>query len=467
METTQQPLRVEITAHREFLASDTAGQKLFIMLKLRPTHEIAQTRPPTAVSLLIDTSGSMYEVVTGNPQPTGNVISVDGNQYREVQGGKTKIDMVIESLHHLIDSGRLDHNDKLCLIQFDDQASTLIGLTPATETQPLKQAIERLKQFSGGTCMGRGMEQALNILSSQPMTSKRALIFTDGQTFDELECQQLANQFALNGIPITALGVGEYNEDLLVNLSDTTAGRVYHVVAEKATGLQVAIENLPQTIFEEYLQAQQEVINNLAINVKTVKGVKLTRITKVYPEQAEIPLKQQPYHVGSAMGRDDTIFILEFDVDSRASSKVRVAQIGLTYDIPAQNRRGELPPQNVVVQFLAGQGASVATDQEVMGYVQQRNIAQLIDDATQIADQNPDLAEQKIETARRLTVKIGNQDMLNSLNESIEELRKTRKISAGTRKTVKMGSKSKTVKMSTSELNEGSSDEQIRQITGT
>ena len=461
-----QPLKVEITPHREFLAADTPAQKLFIMLKLRPAKEVASSRPPTAVSLLIDTSGSMYEVVAGNPQTTGNTIVADGNQYQEVIGGKTKIDLVIESLNSLIDSDRLNEKDHLCLIQFDDRASTLIGLTPATQTSELKDAIAKLKQYSGGTCMGRGMEQALEILSQQSMTSTRALIFTDGQTFDEFECKELADKFAQSGIPITALGVGEYNEDLLVNLSDTTGGRVHHVVAQQAKGMQVSIENLPQTIFEEYLQAQQEVINNLALSIKTVKGVELSRITRVYPDQAEFTLKQPPFPIGSAMGHDETVFILEFDVDSRAGSRVRIAQLGLTYDVPAQNRRGELLPQNIVVQFVAGQGATASVDQEVMGYVQQRNISKLVDDATKIADQNPEQAEKIMDTARRLTIKIGNQDMLESLNEGIEELRKTRKISPGTRKTVKMGSKGKTVKMS-NDINDQLSDEQIRQITGT
>lgn len=466
MELTQ-PLIVEITPHREFLAADTPDQKLFLMLKLRPTKEVANTRPSTSVSLLIDTSGSMYEIVSGNPQPTGNFYTVDNNKYREVKGGKSKIDIVIESLHNLIDSTLLNREDKICLIQFDDSASTLINLTPATEKQELKNAISRLKDFSGGTCMGKGMEEALEILRQQSMTNRKVIIFTDGQTFDEFECQELAKNFAQNGISITALGIGEYNEDLLINLSDTTAGKVYHVVEKEATGTQISIETIPQTIFAEYQNTISEVINNLAMTVKTVKGVELIRTTKVYPEQADFPLHQQPYHIGSVTGKDETIFILEFDVDSRANSRVRVAQLGLTYDIPAQNRRGELTPQNIVIQFLSGQGATTTVDQEVMGYVQQRNISQLIDDATKIAEQNPQLAEEKMETARRLTVKIGNQDMLASLNEGIIELRKTRKISSATRKTVKMGAKGKTVKMSTTQMDDSLSDEQIRQITGT
>ncbi|MFM7712856.1 MAG: VWA domain-containing protein, partial [Microcystis sp.] len=111
-------------------------------------------------------------------------------------------------------------------------------------------------------------------------------------------------------------------------------------------------------------------------------------------------------------------------IDSRTSSRARIAQIGLTYDIPGLNRRGEQPPLNVVVQFLAGQGTVAQVNQEVMGYVQQRNIAQLASDATKIADKDPNKAEQLLETARRLTVKIGNDDMLASLNQASDELRK-------------------------------------------
>ena len=459
-------LNVALTPHREFLPADTADQKLFLMLKLQPTQEVAKTRPSTTCAFLIDTSGSMYEIVAGNPQSTGHTYQQDGKTYSQVTGGTTKLDIVMKSLRNLINSGRLDQNDRLTLIQFDDKASTLIGLTPATQISEIEEAIAKLEDFSGGTCMGRGMKQALSLLASQSMTSRRALIFTDGETFDEAECKELAQEFANKGIPITALGIGDYNEDLLMNLGDNTGGRLHHVVADSAKGTQVAIADLPDKLFEEIGQAQKEVINNLALNVKTVEGVKLNRVTRVYPDQAEFPLTEQPHPIGVALGDDETVFVLEFDVDSRVSCRVRLAQLGLTYDVPGQKRRGELTPQNVVVQFIAGQNGAAQVDQEVMGYVQQRNISQLVGNATKIADSNPDQAEKLLETARRLTVKIGNKAMEESLNDAQDELRKTRKISAGTRKTVKMGSKGKTVKMN-DDFNNQLSDEQIRAISGT
>ncbi|NET68581.1 MAG: VWA domain-containing protein [Moorea sp. SIO1G6] len=460
------PLYVAITPHREFLPADTPDQKLFVMLKLRPTKAVAVQLPSTSFAFVIDTSGSMYEVVEGETKPTGRVYTEDGNDYEEVIGGKTNIDIVIESLLSLVGSNQLGGSDRIAIIQFDDQASTIVGLTPATQTIELEAGIEKLRNYSGGTCMGEGMEQTLTMLSGQTMTSRRALIFTDGQAFDEEECRELAKQFAENGIPITALGVGEYNEDLLINLSDTTAGHLHHIVSGDATGTDVAIRDLPQILFREFSQAQQEVINNLTLTAKTVKGVKLTRVVRAYPDQAEFPLIQYPYLIGTVIANDETVFILEFTIDSHSSSRVRIAQLGLTYDIPGQNRRGELPPQNVVVQFVAGQSGAAQVDPEVMGYVQQCNISQLVTQATRLADSNPEEAGKLLDTARRMTVRIGNQAMLDSLNQAQDELRKTRKISSGTRKTIKMGSRGKTIKM-TGDINSDLSEEQIRNLSGT
>jgi Ca-activated chloride channel family protein len=45
-------LNVTLTPHREFLPADSPAQKLFIMLKLRPTKEVANTRPSTTFTLM-------------------------------------------------------------------------------------------------------------------------------------------------------------------------------------------------------------------------------------------------------------------------------------------------------------------------------------------------------------------------------------------------------------------------------
>ena len=458
-------LQIRISPHREFLPADAPEQKLFLMLKVRPTKEVANTRPPTNFIFIIDTSGSMYEVVKDVGEPTGRIFESDGNQYQEVEGGKSKLDIVIESLKSLLHSGKLSQSDRIAVIQFDDKASTLIELTPATQIPEIENAIDRLGDFSGGTRMGLGMSRAYDLLANLGMASHRTLIFTDGHTFDEDRCLELGQQYAAHNIPITALGVGDFNEDLLIKLSDFTAGRVHHVVGEPTKGANISIQDLPNQIIAEFSQAQQDVITNLALTVKTVKGVQLTRIIRAYPEQAEFSLHSEPYSIGNCVAGDETVFILEFKIESRPASRVRIAQLGLTYDVPGKNRRGEIPPQDLTVQFVAGQMAA-QVDPEVMGYIQQCNIVELLKKATQVAENNPQQAEAIFETARRMTQRIGNEKMTRSIGDAQAELRKTRKISSGTCKTIKIGSKGKTVRMS-NDINDELSDEEIRQASGT
>jgi Ca-activated chloride channel homolog len=438
-------LNVSMTPHREFLPADTDEQKLFLMLKIRPQGEAAKSRPSTTFAFAIDTSGSMYEAV----------------------GGTTKLNVAMQSLQKLLHSGCLTPEDRIALIQFDSNASTLIGLTPATEISQIESAINKLTNFSGGTCLELGMQQVLSLLRDRAMTSRQALIFTDGHTIGEDDCLELATKLAESNIPLTALGIGEFNENFLVDLSDRTGGKCGHVVPGTAIGTQIAITDLPNYIIETYQEAQKDTINNLKLNIKTVKGVELIRITRAYPDQAEYSLSsQQPYALGNAKSGDDTVYILEFNIDSRSTARARIAEIGLTYDIPGLNRQGEHPPENVIIQFVAGQGTAAQVDPEVMGYVQQRNITQLVGEATKAAEHNPAKAEELLATARRMTVKVGNNDMLASLNQASDELRKTKKISADTRKTVTIGTRGKTVKM-TNDINDEISTDDIRDRTGT
>lgn len=438
-------LNVSIAPHREFLPADASEQKLFVMLKLRPTKDAASIRPSTTFSFVIDTSGSMQE---------------------QISGGKTKIDVVVDSIRTLLHSGKLESSDRVSIIQFDDSASVVANLTPANDINSLDQAIAKLPNYSGGTRMALGMDKALSLLAQESMTVRRNLIFTDGQTFDDEQCRDLAAKYASSNVPITALGVGDYDEDLLTFLSDTTGGKCFHIVPGAALGNQVAIADLPSTLFNEFSQAQKEVINNLSLSVKTVKGVKLLRAARVYPTVAEFPIIQEPYHIGNAEAGDITVLILEFIIEKREASRVRIAQLGFTYDIPGQNRRGELEPQNLVVQFVAGQDFAVQVDPEVMQYVQQSNIMQMVNEATKIAEQDPQKAAEILGNAKRITQRLGNTDLSISLNIAEEDLRKTRRISSDARKTIKLGARGKTVKMS-GDINDELTDEEIRAASGT
>jgi len=207
-----------------------------------------------------------------------------------------------------------------------------------------------------------------------------------------------------------------------------------------------------------------EVVTNVTLSVKTVRDVALERITRVYPTQTEVDRSVQPHPLGNAEAGDWTVYILEFTLPTRGPSRIRLAQLGLTYEVPGQGYRGELPPIDVVAEFTTNESLSSRIDPQVMQWVQQRNIEMLVKQAAQEAKSDPAKAAKTLELARNMTVKLGNSAMTQALDRAVGELRSSKTLSLGTQKTLKIGAKTQTLK-----AEPGSalpSDEEIRKITG-
>ncbi|MGB9877956.1 MAG: VWA domain-containing protein, partial [bacterium] len=131
-------LNIVVKPHRSYLRANTSEpQKLFVMLRLIPERQVAQTRPPIAIALVIDTSGSMRE-------ETNNVV---------------KLEQAIKAAHKFIDAPQLQEGDKLCIIQFDSTSEVLLPLSPL-DRDKAHRVVETLRNYDGGTEMGRGMQNA-------------------------------------------------------------------------------------------------------------------------------------------------------------------------------------------------------------------------------------------------------------------------------------------------------------------
>jgi Ca-activated chloride channel homolog len=447
-------IQVSLTPHRGFLRASPEGsaetQKLFLLAQLTPQ---TTTRAPLALTFVVDTSGSMRE---------------------KVDGGKNKLELVTQALTSLVQSSDLTSSDQVAIVQFDDDSSTLTNLT--SDRGRLAQAVDALRKHSGGTMMGLGMLEALTNVSSGSR-NKRMMLLTDGATFDEDACRAVTGTYVAQGITITSLGVGdEFNEDLMGEISDRTGGRVIHVVAKNANPpASVLASDLPTVLGDEFRRAASEVITNLEFTLRGVKGVTLDRVTRVYPFLAEIELARfeggAKAKAGNLEASTQTAFLLELTLPPRPPAKVRIAQIGLTFDVPGEGTRGEIPPTDVVVEFTFDENQTAAVNPEVMGYVQQRNLEGLVKQAAQEAQTNPVQAAKTIEIARQMTVRLGNSAMTVALDQAKTELEQTKGISSGTAKTIKMGAKTQTIKVGgpsdvSTPSNGLPSDEEIRKLTG-
>lgn len=459
-------LDFKLHPHREYLMAHQPGQKLFLALKVRPDQKAALARPQLAIAFVVDTSGSMREVVTEPKERTGQSVRVDGKEYEVVRGAKSKMDLVVEALRGLLNSPALRPTDRLALVKFDDHARVLQPFTEAAHKARLLGAVNQLPQFSGGTHMGAGMLLGLEQLKGVG-GSRRMILLTDGQAFDEPLVEQAAQELAEAHIPVTAIGVGDdWNEDLLTAITDRTQGKPFHIVPDTEHPLPPSLRatELPKAILGELESAASEVITHLGLSVRTVKDVVLERITRVYPTQAEVDLRAKPHPLGNAAQGDWTVFVLEFTLPARPPARIRIAQLGLTYEVPGQAYRGEVPPLDLVVEFTTDEALAARVDPEVMQWVQQRNIEGLIKQATVEARTDPSKAAKTLELARNLTVKLGNSAMTQALDRAMGELKSSKTISLNTAKTLKIGAKTQVLKQGPGEGLP--SDEEIRRITG-
>ena len=458
-------LTAALTPHREHLLAQTSGQKLFVALTVRPGEKASRARPQLSVAFVVDTSGSMRETVTEPTERTGRTTVVDGQRYEVVRGAKSKMDLVEESLTGVFASDLLQGDDRLALVKFDDEAEVLLPFTEARHRDDAAGAVKRLSDFSGGTLMGAGMQEALELLRLE-QGSKRLLLLTDGRTADEDLVREVGEALAQERVAVTAIGVGEeWNEELLTELTDRTQGKPFYVVpdAQDPQPPAVRMTDLPDELTTELQNTANEVVTGLRLSVRTVKDVTLERVTRVYPTQNEVDRTGAQLFLGSAGAGEDTVFILEFTLPARPSARMRLAQLALTYEVPGADYRGETEPLDVVVEFTTDEARASRLSGEVMRWVQQRNVEGLIRQATLQAPGDPAGAQKTMELARAMTVRLGNGVMTKALDRAIGELSSGKTVSVATAKTLKIGAKTQTLQSGSDDL---PGDDEIRRMTG-
>ena len=99
--------------------------------------------------------------------------------------------------------------------------------------------------------------------------------------------------------------------------------------------------------------------------------------------------------------------------------------------------------------------------------MQQRNVDRMVHDAMQQAPADADAARQTLEAAQGVSQRIGNAPMTRMIEGAIRELNNTGAISSGTRKTVSIGGRTRTVRVSDGGVAENvPAESDIRRLTG-
>lgn len=459
-------LHLVFKPHRDNLRADTSeAQKIFVLLKVIPAGPLASARPPLALTLVIDTSGSMREFGHRAARP-------DSDERDAFQ--LSKLERAIEATNAVLCDPRLVEGDLISLVQFDDVARVVFPLSPLGNGEAARAALPKLRGFSGGTKLAPGLLAAKRELARilQGGAAQRVLLLTDGQAFDPEACRAAAQELAAANAPLIAIGVGEdYNEELLRDLAEIWRGRPYHLQD---------IERLEEVFGLEVQSSTREVITDLQAQVQTVMGVSLDSVTRVYPDLAEMSLAPAPSQVapsqdginvslGNIMAGDYTVFVLELTVAGRArgAGRARLAQVQLSGTAATRAQVVASPRHDIVVSF-SGEDERVETvDHEVLGYVEQRNVDRLVQDAMSGAQRDLPGARRSLQSALEMTKRLGNLRVTRLLQRSLDELDAGGKLSPATRKTVMLETRTRTVKTRVADdSSDLPSENDIRRLTG-
>ena len=196
-------ISLQTKVNRTIFQSLPTTQKVYLLVEVKPQGTAASAHMPLNAGFVLDRSGSM--------------------------AGK-KIQHVRDAVRLIL--GRMQPQDHVSLVVFDDKVDLLVPNQPLTNLGRLQAQVDEIVE-RGGTTMAKGMRKGLEEIQRGLAATRisRMILLTDGETYgDEEECRQLARECGQAGIPISAFGLGdEWNADLLDAIAHYSGGQSDHL----------------------------------------------------------------------------------------------------------------------------------------------------------------------------------------------------------------------------------------------
>lgn len=159
------------------------------LMRIRQEDLILNPSNRVPIVLCLDVSGSMDTIESGEYQDLGYTTTKDGQTFRVVSGGRSRIGELNEGVKLFVEAIKQDPvasaSVEMCIVTFSDQAAVL------QDFQILGKAVpEDIAAGGGLTNLGAGVDLALDLLEARKLEYKRAgivyfqpwlVLMTDGQ----------------------------------------------------------------------------------------------------------------------------------------------------------------------------------------------------------------------------------------------------------------------------------------------
>jgi hypothetical protein len=311
---------------------------------------------PTHLIMLVDVSESMDVLVRRDPnaQKVGAGSAEGKAAQRVVSDVPSRREMAASVVAKMVE--RLQGDDLLTLIAFDDKPYLLAQAVSPSESETVAGAIAQLSTAGGGgTAMGKAFASVGDVLAAvqdAPRTRKLVLL-TDGEDQQPDEALATARTVGWNyRLPIVAFGTGECKVAFLSELAKTSlAGAFNHIrdemVAQQLFGQAV---NNQKNIQATNVQLQLWLSPELQVRELYRTKPEILFVGDLHPdENHQVVLRLEQMERGKAYE-----FLFRTCLPARpAQQRLRIAKATLIYDVPGLNKVQEKLETNVVVEFTA------------------------------------------------------------------------------------------------------------------
>src|ERR1700735_1069456 len=404
------PLSFDALASSEHVLSSAENFVLYVLLEAVARGAGGPgggSRLPLNLGVVIDRARSMYD--------------------------ERRLEFVVEAVKFLADN--LTDDDKISIVAFADKAKVLITPEAARDTSAIKRAIDDidLLEIGGGTQMALGMRAAIDEVKKNLAGDRlnRVLVLTDGQTYEETACLELAEKNR-DQISFSTMGVGvEFNEKLLQRIAQDSNGK-YHFIGDPA--------EIPQ-IFEDELQGLRGVsARNGRIEVTLAQGVQVREAFRASPEIYTLgaPLvgedRKVTYEIGDLQAGVPGSVLLTLVLPPRKPGQVRVLQSTFHYEVPGGSEK--TVECDLTVDYTLDRTLTSKRNGRVMNLVDQVSIAKLQSKAEEeLKAGNVDRATRLLGNALQGTQRMGNVKATQALSGLIDQIKKTQTLQTKAAKT--------------------------------
>lgn len=279
-------------------------QALYLLLSITPNRDLALTRQPLNLCLVLDRSTSMQGV---------------------------RLQQVKEATWRLIDS--LEGEDVLSLVTFSDRAEVLLPSQTDVDKATARARVSTL-QAGGGTEILQGLLAGLREIERGrlPNSVNYLILITDGHTYgDEAACLEQARQARVHQITITPMGIGhDWNEEFLDELAALSGGTCHYIDAPQK------IVN----VFSEMVRLLRNMIaRDLRITVAPTAGVRVHELFQVSPYIQRLLVADEDavqVSLGPLSAGENKVLLLEMRLQVTETGQCALAEITLTCEFPGQ-----------------------------------------------------------------------------------------------------------------------------------